>query len=218
MTLDFLSLAAAGPLARSPLADRSHQRAELEERDGWQVVVSYGDAEGESLALGSTVGWADRSHLAKLELSPPAELPATLTPGQAERRGAGWACPITARRALLVGDSGAVDGPALDLTSNLAAIAVAGPLAREAIARFCALDVRASALPVGGFRPGSIARTPGYLLRDGEDSFLLLFGAAYGIYLWEVVADAGARLGGRPVGVEALVPAAASREEAAADA
>jgi len=209
MTLDFLSLSGAGPLARSPLAERSFAGATTEPRDGWEVAVSYGDPEAESLALGSTVGWADRSHLSKLEPSPPAELAATLTPGQAERRGAGWACPITSRRALVVGDPGAADGAALDLTSNLAAIAVAGPLAREAIARFCALDLREASLPVGGFRPGSIARTPGYLLRDGEDSFLLLFGAAYGIYLWEVVADAGARLGGRPVGVTAMEGAAA---------
>jgi hypothetical protein len=38
------------------------------------------------------------------------------------------------------------------------------------------------------------------------DRFLLLFGAAVGGYVWTVVADAGAHLGGRPVGEDAAGP------------
>ena len=45
-------------------------------------------------------------------------------------------------------------------------------------------------MPVGGFRPGSVARTPGYVLREDADRFLMLFGWALGEYLWTVVADA----------------------------
>jgi glycine cleavage system aminomethyltransferase T len=200
MSLGFLTLSPDGPAARSPLADRSLDGAALEQRGGWEVVVSYGDPAGETLACRETVGWADVSHLAKRELNG-GSWPRPLSLGVAERRGGGWLCPITPRRGLLIGETGSpADGRLIDLTSSLAAISVAGPGARETIARFCAIDTRAAALPSGGFRPGSIARTPGYLLREGEDRFLLLFGAAYGRYMWEVIADAGGRLGGRPVG------------------
>jgi glycine cleavage system aminomethyltransferase T len=215
MSAGFLTIAAAGPTARSPLAEGSHQGAELEERDGWTVVVSYGDAEGESGACRETVGWADLSHLPKAELSGTADWLVSPGDGLATRRGDGWVCPLTPRRALLVGEIGTPPGGAtLDLTSSLGAISVAGPGARETIARFCAIDTRAVALPPSGFRPGSIARTPGYLLREGEDAFLLIFGAAYGAYVWEVVADAGGRLDGRPVGVDAAAP----RDEVTTDA
>jgi glycine cleavage system aminomethyltransferase T len=219
MSTGFLTLAADGPTARSPLAEGSYRGAELEERDGWTVVASYGDVEGESRACAETVGWADRSHLAKAELSGTSEWLVAPGEGIATRRGDGWSCPLTPRRAILIGDTGTPPGgESIDLTCSLGAISIAGPQARETIARFCAIDTRAVVLPPLGFRPGSIARTPGYLLRHGDDAFLLLFGAAYGAYLWEVVADAGARLGGRPVGVDVATLAAAPREEVTSDA
>ena len=59
-------------------------------------------------------------------------------------------------------------------------------------------------MPVGAFRPGSVARTPGYVLREDDDRFLMLFGWALGEYVWTVVADAAGDLGGAPVGVDAL--------------
>jgi sarcosine oxidase gamma subunit len=71
-------------------------------------------------------------------------------------------------------------------------------------ARFSAIDLRPRVLPVGGFRPVSIARTPGMLVREGDERFLFLFGWALGAYMWETVADAGAHLGAAPVGLEAL--------------
>ncbi|MBS1678319.1 MAG: hypothetical protein JST08_13145 [Actinobacteria bacterium] len=220
MSAGFLTVAAGGPPARSPLAEGSHRGAELEERDGWMVVASYGDAEGESRARREAVGWADLSHLPKAELSGAGTWIGSPAEGLATPRGDGWSCPLTPRRALLVGDTGAPpEGATLDLTSSLGAISIVGPEARETIARFCALDTRAAVMPPFGFRPGSIARTPGYLLRAGEEAFLLIFGAAYGAYMWEVVADAGSRLGGRPVGAAALTPALpAPRQEVTTDA
>jgi sarcosine oxidase gamma subunit len=92
----------------------------------------------------------------------------------------------------------------VDVTCGLAGISLIGPEARELLARFGAIDVRPAATPRSGFRPGSIARTPGYLLVEGKKRLLVLVGWALGEYLWRVVADAAEHLGGGPVGAEAL--------------
>ncbi len=55
-------------------------------------------------------------------------------------------------------------------------------------------------MPVGGFRPGSVARGPGAILREGEERYLMLFGAALGQYMWTVVADAAEELARRTRG------------------
>ncbi len=106
----------------------------------------------------------------------------------------------------------------LELTTAYGALVVAGPLAREAFARFTALDLRPKSTPVHAFRPGSVARTPAFLLREAEDRYLVLFGAALGTYVWEQVADAALRLGGGPVGIDALTAIAPSEERVTASA
>jgi heterotetrameric sarcosine oxidase gamma subunit len=131
-----------------------------------------------------------------------------------------WWCPLTPSRVLVLAEPTAGAGlrealrravaeePAttsvVDVTCALAALALVGPRCRELLARFCAIDVRpALALP-GSFRPGSIARTPGYVLVESPERLLVLIGWALGEYLWQVVADAAANLDGGPVGAEAL--------------
>jgi glycine cleavage system aminomethyltransferase T len=92
---------------------------------------------------------------------------------------------------------------ALEVTTQYAALFVAGPLAQETIARFCALDLRHAR--TGDRMPGSIARTPGVVFVDALDRFLLLFGAAFSEYMWDVVSDAGRSLGGRPAGWDTAI-------------
>jgi glycine cleavage system aminomethyltransferase T len=173
--------------ARSPM-ERSARAAggRFEVRDGWNVAVGYPDPAG-------PVGWADASHLGKLELHGPHGLPL----GTAQREGDAWVCPLTQARALVIGDIGGREG--VDVTSGYAALRIQGPLARELFARFCALDLRPHVMPPGAFRPGSVARTPGMVLCEAEDTYLALFGAAVGEYVWTVVEDAGRHLGGGPI-------------------
>jgi glycine cleavage system aminomethyltransferase T len=176
--------AGPGVLARSPMERQAQAAgARFEERDGWNVAVSYP-------ASGSPT-WTDMSHLRKREVHGPHQLAA----GTATRVDGAWWCPVTRDRALVIGDA---DADGLDITTSLAALAIAGPRAREVFARFCALDLRDKRMPVGAFRPGSVARTPGYVLREDDERFLMLFGWALGEYMWTVVADAAGSLGGVP--------------------
>jgi heterotetrameric sarcosine oxidase gamma subunit len=233
MTLGFLQVdGAIDVAAESPVAAELRAAGAVwEQRDGWTVAASFGAEEDERRAARETVGWADASHLGKLELQGDLDAiePLPAEPGNAARVQAAWWCRVSATRALVIAEPGATAalradleaaaGPqVVDVTTAFAAIVVAGPLARETFARFCALDLRPQRMPVGAVRPGSVARTPGLVVREGEHRFLALFGAALGGYAWTVVADAGARLGGRPIGLRALGTVEDSELEAEAHA
>jgi heterotetrameric sarcosine oxidase gamma subunit len=234
MTLDFLSpdanaFAGETPVARSPMEVKARAAgARFELRDGWNVAVGYGPTpQQEAAAAAETAGWADVSHLGKLELQAPADQLSALAAGfgaelgfgDASRADDAWWCRLTTTRALVVcptaglgslrerlveAAAGAQRASVVDVTSNFAALTLTGPLAREVVARFSAIDLRPAQLPVRGLRPGSIARQPGILICEAEDRYLLMFGWATGEYLWSVVSDAGRHLGGRPIGVDAL--------------
>jgi glycine cleavage system aminomethyltransferase T len=177
--------------------------ARVELRGGWRVatVVGASLAEDRGVVSGS-VGWADFSHLRKLSVTG-AGLYGSRGVALA-RGGALWCWVEPSRRLVLRESAGRAVAGGVDVTTQLGGIVVAGPAARDAIARFCALDLRPERAAAGSFLPGSVARTPGYALVLGEERFLLLYGAAYSQYLWEVVADAVESLGGRAVGVDAV--------------
>jgi len=240
-------------LARSPMERPAVAAgARLSRLEGWNVPNAFSEPSIEWDRLRRTVGFVDRSSLAKLEVQAAPEALAgilaqasselnagaeagalrndvededapdglALELGRASRSGGAWWCPVTPGKALVLGetqDAEAIRGAlmrasedgrgpvsVLDLTCGYAALSLVGPQARELLARFCAIDVRPALAPPRAFRPGSIARTPGYLLIEQPDSLLVLVGWALGAYLWEVVADAAAGLGGGPVGAEAL--------------
>jgi heterotetrameric sarcosine oxidase gamma subunit len=208
---EFLSPAASA-LARSPMERQALAAgARLERRDGWNVAVAYDGPQPERERCEATVGFADRSHLGKIELQGPHDLPL----GQATRRDDAWWCPLTPDKALVLCEPAdtaallerleATSATVVDLTSALAALTIAGPLAVEVFARFTAIDLRPQVTKPGDWRPGSVARTPGGILCEAEDRYLMLFGSALGQYVWTVVEDVARHLGGGPVGDDVLV-------------
>lgn len=227
MNLDFLTPATAGEgLAHSPMEQQGRAAGiRFKQRDGWEVAVEH--SQGPETVT-DTVGWADVSHLPKLELQgDSAALDAAagtaLRFSEAVRRGDAWWCRLTQTRALVIGRSPlptATPGLAtVDVTSTFAAMTVVGPEARETFARFCAIDLRPRVTPVRALRPGSVGRQPSILIREGEQRYLFLFGWATAEYMWSVVADAGTHLGGHPLGVDQLTAFPISEDEqGAADA
>jgi heterotetrameric sarcosine oxidase gamma subunit len=247
--LEFLAVDAGGagaPPALSPMhAQAAAAGARFGVHEGWSVAEDYGDPAAERDALANAAGFADSSHLGKLELQAPAgavgeivaaaaEEAVALQFGLATAASGVWWCPLTPTRALalcepeltvslrerLLTAAAQAAGPAsvTEITTLYGALTIAGPSARECFARFCALDLRPASMPVGGLRPGSVARTPGMVLRLGEQRYLALFGWALGEYVWSVVEDAVSHLGGRPVGAGVLAGAAREGAEVAAGA
>ena len=235
------------PVAHSPMEAQARDAgARFELRDGWNVAVGYGDPAAERQAIETAGAWTDVSQLGKIELqAAPDELTRLINSaggaaadaggfGLAARAAGAWWCPLTPDRALAICSpsrtaalrnrledaSAEASGVAsvVEVTTLYAALTLSGPLAREIFARFCALDLRPQSTPLHGLRPGSVARTPGLVLREAEERFLMLFGSALGEYMWTVVADAGAHLGATPVGVDALAPLDAAAGETSADA
>jgi glycine cleavage system aminomethyltransferase T len=213
VSLEFLSVPPeAAVVAESPLADIARRAgAELEVRDGWLVPTSFGDDRAQRAAIGETVGFADTSGLRKLELQGSAEALRGAWPagepqlGVATADDGGWWCPLTPTLALVLGTGADLEG--VDVTSQYCALRLAGPLVRELMACFCALDLRPGVAPPATLLPGSVARTPGLVIVEAEQRLLVLVGAAYAEYLWTTVADAAARLGGRPVGSDLIAAA-----------
>jgi heterotetrameric sarcosine oxidase gamma subunit len=231
VSLAFLAAAESesAPAARSPFeAALAASGATFAVRDGWRVPTGFGAPHLEA-AGAQPVAWTDASHLGKLELGDAsgaelAGIAGGLQLGSAVRHRGAWWCMVTPCRALVIGNPATIRNlraelaaqrlalRVLDVTSQFAALRLGGPQARETIARFCALDLRDQKAPVGAFRPGSVARTPGYVVRESTQCFLILAGAAFADHLWRVVSDAGRRLGGRPVGIDAF-PAPSDIEE-----
>ena len=225
-----LAFLSPGPdaVAKSPMEPGTVAAgATIEQRDGWNVATSF---PGEESHL-STVGFADLSHLGKIEIQAEADDLASIVSGaigeglelgHATRAEGAWWCPYSANRAVVLcspadtarlrdhlTSAGANAGglvSVIDTTTVQGAMTILGPLARETFARFTAIDLRPQITPPLAFRPGSVARTGGAILCEAPDRYLMLFGAALGQYVWTVVADAAGNLGGGPVGVDALEP------------
>ncbi|HUR95278.1 MAG TPA: 2Fe-2S iron-sulfur cluster-binding protein [Gemmatimonadales bacterium] len=93
-----------------------------------------------------------------------------------------------------------------NVTSAFAAINLAGPRARDVLARLTDLDVSAAALPYLAAAEGVVAGIPTLLLRIGfvgELGYEMHFPADYGESMWDALLEAGRDFDLRPFGVEA---------------
>jgi len=92
-----------------------------------------------------------------------------------------------------------------DVTQALSAVNLAGPRAREVMARVCDLDVSNDAFAYMDGRRGLVAGVPCLILRIGfvgEVGYEIHCPSAHGEHLWDALLEAGAEHGLRPFGLE----------------
>jgi glycine cleavage system aminomethyltransferase T len=198
-TLDFLSVSAAvdanglHPVARSSMDRRQRDAgASFEERDGWLVPVSI-PGEDDRVAI---AGVADLSHLSITEVRP----------SEPVLRGEGvvW-YRLSDRRSLVISDAAgasalraeAGERTVLDLSGALSIIALCGEEAETVVRRLTHLHHFPSS--------GEVAHVNAHVLKpEPGDAYWIVFAQEFGHYLWDVVVDRAAALGGGPIGVDAL--------------
>ena len=225
-----MSAPASRPVALSPLHHRHVELgAEMQLVDGWMRPIRYASADDELFAVRSGVGICDVSPMGKLSALGEVDalmsgvLPGRLLPavGRSARidddnfvarlahdealvTTATGRAPLLAERVTSGADGCAY---AVDVTSALAAVRIAGPRAPELLAALTELDVRPDAFSDASCAQSSFAEIHGTLVRlDAADlpAYTLFFGREYGDYTWESIMEAGERYGLVPFGIEAL--------------
>jgi sarcosine oxidase, subunit alpha len=92
-----------------------------------------------------------------------------------------------------------------DVTQGLAAVNLAGPRAREIMARVSDLDCSSEAFAYLDGKQAEVAGAPSLILRIGfvgEVGYEIHCPAAHGEHLWDALLEAGAEYGLRPFGLE----------------
>jgi sarcosine oxidase subunit alpha len=98
-----------------------------------------------------------------------------------------------------------LDAHLTDVSQGLAAVNLAGPNAREILARLTDQDVSADAFTYMDAKHADVAGIPCLLLRIGfvgEVGYEIHCAAAHGVRLWDALVEAGADRGLRPFGLE----------------
>ena len=93
-----------------------------------------------------------------------------------------------------------------DVTGHYAAVNLAGPRAREVMAKVTDLDVSKAGMPYLAATEGLVAGIPAVILRIGfvgELGYEIHVPADYGAHLWDALVEAGRPFGLRAFGVEA---------------
>lgn len=222
------------PVRRSAMHQKHSERGvSMVERDGWQQPARFDSVEAESKRLREAVGLCDISPQAKFVIKgdqldqliskvfPTASVPnigeTTLEDFGGDIAALGrlaedemlCVAPASLGASLveaLKDDSGQC-AHALELTSGLAGVAIAGPGARRVLSMLSELNTSNSAFPNLSCAQSKFADIYGALLRiDFGDlpGYRLYFGREFGEYLWEALVEAAAVCGGGPVGFEAI--------------
>jgi sarcosine oxidase, subunit alpha len=93
-----------------------------------------------------------------------------------------------------------------NVTSAYAAVNLAGPKARQVLAKVCDLDLATEAFPYLHLREGAVAEVPARLLRIGfvgEMGYEIHFPAGYGAHVWAALLAAGREVRITTFGLEA---------------
>jgi glycine cleavage system aminomethyltransferase T len=219
-----------GEMTRQPVmrsaAHRAHKElgARFERRAAWEVPVTYTSVGDEAGPLQSTLGFADISARGKVHLSGAIDpmirrlTRSTLEPQRTAAAGSGATVARLARDWALVlasasGEGGVMsalepepttDAMATDVTSAMSGFLVAGPRIEEFFVRTLTIDP--SELTAGRCTGATWARIPAVLvMRDLRAPAVELYvGSDYGRYAWETLGEMCGRLGGSPVGWNAL--------------
>lgn len=197
------------------------------EAEGAVVAAHFGSVVGEMAVLWHTVGIADRSELAKLELRGAPEFvsqSAEYLSGTAVRarsvmrtKGAWW-LPIAPDRMMILCEPRRRDELAdsleeiaspteraswVDVTGDYAAIALVGPHA-EALLRATGADDDVQVPSEGCLRDTRVAGSAALLVRETPWEFLLVVRRAEAVNTWLALDSIGADLGIGNVGHEAI--------------
>ncbi|MBA2630529.1 MAG: hypothetical protein H0U84_05865 [Thermoleophilaceae bacterium] len=211
-----------GPSRSDPL-DSFLRRAgaTIIEHDGVLVAEDFGSVAGE-VALGQrAVGVADRSELAKWQLSGrPEQLDSMVglftgarrEPAVAVHAAGGWWCTLAPDRLLVIAEpreragmsnrlNAASDIGVSEVSARYTAIAVVGPRA--------GVLLRAAGMPGSDpvpdeLRSLEVGGHPAHVLSEGPESFLVLVGEADAVPTWEALLEVGHALGVGLVGRQAL--------------
>ncbi|NIV25568.1 MAG: sarcosine oxidase subunit alpha family protein, partial [Gemmatimonadetes bacterium] len=93
------------------------------------------------------------------------------------------------------------------VTDQWAGMAIAGPRARDVLAKACSGDVGNEALPFMGYLETRIDDVPVRLFRmtfSGEMAYEVHTPSDYGIRVWKALMEAGREFGITPYGTEAM--------------
>jgi glycine cleavage system aminomethyltransferase T len=220
----------AGTVSRIPrmrsAAHKSHGDlgATFDLRGAWEVPVSYGSEPREAEAMHAGLAIADISARAKLHLSgaidalvrrmtgdvvEPMRTAAITSGGVVARVARDFALALfepsaeTDALAAVEGELTA-DAMATDATSALSGFLVAGPLIKQLFARSLTMDVEE--IQPGRCLATRWAHIPAILVVSTPAAPMveMYVGSEYGRYAWRTLLELGEKLGGIPVGWQAL--------------
>ena len=200
---------------------------------GWAVPLHFTGPDAEIEAARTRAGITEQGHLAKLRLQEDdvsttlhilgTPIPvggasrvslaaggidmmlqvARLSPGEAWITGpAGSQTPM--RRSIeTLGGSATV----FDVTSTFSSFGLVGPRAEFVLSALTELDMRDSAMPDGSCAQTMLAGIYGLVVRSDlgtVPAYSIFFGREYGLYMWDVVTEAGRACDTAMIGSEAL--------------
>ena len=203
--------AVTAPILRSPLMSIHRENGAMTQIDnGAEVVRSYGDTDEELAILTDVIGVADITVRGKIDLR--GQIDALVEPGTGDvvaRMAEDWTLvfappgPVTERVSEMASRAGH-DALVTDVTHLYAGFALVGPALPEVVARLTSWDP--ATLEPGEATGAPIADVRAIVVRRSISLPLLEISVAmeFARYAWRSISDVVERLGGGPVGWDAL--------------